>query len=91
MLGMVLRVDSFATYVHSCRICLLEFFFGFKRKNNKKYNYSLKELCSSSFSRKVQPRTVPRQIHQTNLTFFYNFHKAGGEVVRCFYRHGRES
>ena len=35
-LALTFRVDSFATYVYSYRICLVEFFIVFKPKNNKK-------------------------------------------------------
>ena len=37
----LLRVDSFATYAYSCRICLLDFFIVFKPKNSKKNSSGL--------------------------------------------------
>ena len=35
--GLCLRVDSFATYAYSCRICLVAFFIVFRLKSNEKF------------------------------------------------------
>ena len=80
-----LRVDSFATYAYSCRICRLEFFIAVRLKKKKikksidqEYYRLLAGKCDS-FTRMLQINLVPRAL-------FPGF--AGGAVSQ-WYGHPR--